>query len=159
MTEACILRSWFSNRGIVITWSLRADDTSWWNSVELAYFSVGWEDNSVSVNESTGAPDNTVRLRYTYSQLASQWRWYVCMLHCGWSNSCRLWVTRCEASIMSIITNINVHTTTCLICSEFFHTKPDLGGPGPRPPTNRGPPAKPIQFYFSLMIDAYETTI
>jgi len=30
--------------------------------------------------------------------------------------------------------------------------------PDPRPPTNRGPPAKPFipVFYFSLMIDAYE---
>ena len=39
---------------------------------------------------------------------------------------------------------------------------PDLrgaGGPGPcRHPTNREPPTKPFIFYFSLMIDAYETT-
>jgi len=28
---------------------------------------------------------------------------------------------------------------------------------GPRPPTNRRPPTKPFQFYFSLMIDAYES--
>ena len=35
----------------------------------------------------------------------------------------------------------------------------DLRGPrGPRPPINRGPPTKPFKFYFSLMIDAYETT-
>jgi len=27
-------------------------------------------------------------------------------------------------------------------------------GTGPRPPTNKGPPAKPFIFYFSLMIDA-----
>jgi len=32
------------------------------------------------------------------------------------------------------------------------------GGPGPRPPTNRGPPTELFIFYFSLMIDAYETT-
>jgi len=31
-------------------------------------------------------------------------------------------------------------------------------GPSPRPPTNRGPPIKPFIFYFSLMIDAYEST-
>jgi len=34
-------------------------------------------------------------------------------------------------------------------------TGPDLGGggaPGPRPPTNRGPPTKPFNFW--LMIDA-----
>ena len=33
------------------------------------------------------------------------------------------------------------------------------GGPGGgRPPTNRGPPTKQFISYFSLMIDAYETT-
>ena len=32
------------------------------------------------------------------------------------------------------------------------------GGPRHRPPTNRGLPTKPFIFYFSLMIDAYETT-
>jgi len=30
---------------------------------------------------------------------------------------------------------------------------------GPRHSTNRGPPTKPFQFYFSLMIDTNETTI
>jgi len=37
---------------------------------------------------------------------------------------------------------------------------PDLGAgdSGLSPPTNRGPLTKPFQFYFSLMIDAYETT-
>jgi len=33
-----------------------------------------------------------------------------------------------------------------------------LEGPGPRPPTNRGPSIKPFIFYFPLLIDAYETT-
>ena len=31
-------------------------------------------------------------------------------------------------------------------------------GPGPRRPNSRRPPTKPFIFYFSLMIDAYETT-
>jgi len=39
---------------------------------------------------------------------------------------------------------------------------PDLSlggrGRGPRPPTNRVPPNKPFIFYFSLMIDAHDTT-
>ena len=35
---------------------------------------------------------------------------------------------------------------------------PHLGGLGPRSSTNRGPPTKPFQFYFSLMVDTYETT-
>jgi len=32
------------------------------------------------------------------------------------------------------------------------------GGAGTTPATNRGPPTKPFMFYFSLKIDAYETT-
>jgi len=32
------------------------------------------------------------------------------------------------------------------------------GSPGPKSLTNRGPPTKPFIFYFSLTIDAYETT-
>jgi len=31
------------------------------------------------------------------------------------------------------------------------------GSQGPRPPTDRGPLAKPFIFYFSLMIVVYET--
>jgi len=33
----------------------------------------------------------------------------------------------------------------------------DPGGPGPRPPTNRGPPTKPVIFYLSFMLVVYKT--
>ena len=36
--------------------------------------------------------------------------------------------------------------------ASYYMSRPDLRGPGPRPPTKR------FVFYFSLMIDAYETT-
>jgi len=44
---------------------------------------------------------------------------------------------------------------------SMFFTGPDLrgqGDTGPKHPTNRRPPIKPFIFYFSLVIDAYETT-
>ena len=30
-------------------------------------------------------------------------------------------------------------------------------GPGPRPPTNRGPPIRPVIFYSSFMLVVYKT--
>ena len=46
--------------------------------------------------------------------------------------------------------------------AAHLYSGPDLrgraDGPGPRPPANRSPPTKPFIIYFSLMIDAYETT-
>ena len=36
--------------------------------------------------------------------------------------------------------------------------EPDLMGPKPRPPTNRGTLTKPFIFYFSLVVVVYETT-
>ena len=41
---------------------------------------------------------------------------------------------------------------------ELLGPGPDLRGADPRHPTNRGPPTKQFIFYFSIMIDAYETT-
>ena len=48
-----------------------------------------------------------------------------------------------------------------IIKHEWFNIDKHIA-PGPNlglgmPPTNRGPPIKPVQFYFSLMIDANET--
>ena len=44
---------------------------------------------------------------------------------------------------------------TCLLDRAGFK---GAGGPGSMPPTNRGPPTKQFISYFSLMVDAYETT-
>ena len=53
--------------------------------------------------------------------------------------------------------------TSCLgwTVAKAVITGPDLRGAGgaePKPRSNRRHPTKPFQLYFSLMIDAYETT-
>jgi len=68
---------------------------------------------------------------------------------------------------VSSITTVYSSTVKCTTVSVSVivaqgYPGPDLRegakGPGPRPPTNKGFPTKPFIFYFSLMIDAYETT-
>ena len=68
-----------------------------------------------------------------------------------------------------------VHETCLTLETRFYFTRvilanlvvlgqtvsgPDLrgtGGPGPRPPTNRRPPTKPVIFYLSFMLVVYKT--
>ena len=59
----------------------------------------------------------------------------------------------CDSRLISPVTSVK----PCVLVQYF--PGPDLrgGGIGLRPSTNRGLPTKPFIFYFSIMIDAYET--
>jgi len=68
----------------------------------------------------------------------------------GFSNFLHYWK---EYEICYINARYNPHHRTVL-CSKFR----TLSRSAKILPTNRGPLTKPFQLYFSLMIDAYETT-
>ena len=61
-----------------------------------------------------------------------------------------------EFDILSTATWIQEHSFS-RVCRTLVQGRIwGAEGPGPRPPTNRGPLPKPFQFYFSLTIDTYE---
>jgi len=90
-------------------------------------------------------------------------QWNRCQCHCTVAHN----IAKCWLMCSFFTIKLQQYITWQYIGSKLvirYHHVADVTLPGPdlrvggRAPTNRGPHTKPFVFYFSPMIDAYETT-